>query len=43
MTSRPAPIRPARLSLLQMSAGARLVLALIACAVVWAVIALALA
>jgi hypothetical protein len=31
------------LSLLQMSAGARLVLALIACAVVWAVIALALA
>jgi hypothetical protein len=42
MTQRPA-IRPARLSLLQMSAGQRLVLALIACAVVWAVIALALA
>ena len=31
-----------RPSLLQMSAGARLVLALIACAVVWAVIGLAL-
>jgi hypothetical protein len=43
MTSRPSPARAARLSLLQMSAGARLVLALIACAVVWAVIALALA
>jgi hypothetical protein len=35
--------QPYRPSLLQMSAGARLVLALIACAVVWAVIALALA
>ena len=43
MTLRPTPVRTARLSLLQMSAGARLVLALIACAVVWAVIALALA
>jgi hypothetical protein len=32
-----------RPSLLQMSAGHRLVLALIACAVVWAAIALALA
>ena len=43
MSPRPTPVRPARLSLLQMSAGHRLVLALIACAVVWAVIALALA
>jgi hypothetical protein len=34
---------PSRPTLLQMSAPARLVLALAACAVVWAVIALALA
>jgi hypothetical protein len=39
------PARPAlpRPTLLQMSAGARLTLALLACAVVWAVIGLALA
>jgi hypothetical protein len=43
MSPRPTPSRPARLSLLQMSAAQRLVLALIACAVVWAAIGLALA
>lgn len=32
-----------RTSLLQMSAGARLMIALIACAVVWAAVAIALA
>jgi hypothetical protein len=40
MALRSIPAR--RPTLLQMSAGARLVLALVACAVVWAVIALAL-
>jgi hypothetical protein len=46
MSSRSAPGDKApgqRPSLLQMSAGARLMLALAACAVVWAVIGLALA
>jgi hypothetical protein len=43
MTSRSNPaVRAARPSLLQMSAGARLLLALAACAVVWAVIGVAL-
>jgi hypothetical protein len=39
----PPAARPQRPSLLQMSAAARLGLALVACAVVWAVIGLALA
>ena len=42
MSLRQSHAHTRRPTLLQMSAGARLVLALVACAVVWAVIALAL-
>ncbi len=42
MTMRPTTPSTTRTSLLQMSAGARLMLALMACAVVWAVIGMAL-